>query len=70
MFDESFGGYAGLLEHVLDAVRGSVLLGCTGWDAAAAVELIEATKLSIESGRSVDLPIEMSRRGMPSEKAR
>ena len=68
MFDESFGGYAGLLEHVLDAVRGSVTLSSTGRDAAAAVELIEATKISIETGASVDLPIDASRRRILSEK--
>jgi predicted dehydrogenase len=70
MFDESFGGYAGILEHVLDAVRGSTLLSSSGWEAAAAVELIEATKLSIKTGLSIDLPLDGSQSRMPSEKVR
>ncbi len=37
MFDESFGGYSGLLENVLDAVRGLAPLAATGRDGAAAV---------------------------------
>jgi predicted dehydrogenase len=57
LFDESFGGYAGLLDNVLDAVRGIAELQTTGWDAAAAVELIEATKHSISSGTSIHLPL-------------
>jgi predicted dehydrogenase len=69
MFDESFGGYTGLLEHVLDAVRGDATLNSTGWNAAAAVELIEATKLSIETGSSVDLPLNRTRRRARSEDA-
>lgn len=58
MFDESFGGYAGLLEHVLDAVRGLAPLGPTGRDGAAAVELVEATRLSLTRKASVPLPLE------------
>jgi predicted dehydrogenase len=57
MFDESFGGYVGLLENVLDAVRGLAPLGATGRDGASAVELVEAIKLSIERGQAVDLPL-------------
>lgn len=68
--DPARGAYAGLLENVLDAVRGSGALLSTGWDAAAAVELIEATKLSLESCRPVDLPLQAAGHRTPAEKAR
>ena len=55
LFDESFGGYAGLLENVLDAIRGLVPLGASGRDGAAAVALVEAIHRSIASGRDVTL---------------
>ena len=58
MFDESFGGYAGLLENVLDAVRGLAPLGATGRDGAAAVEVITAIYVSLETGTAVDLPLD------------
>jgi predicted dehydrogenase len=58
LFDEAFGGYAGLLEHVLDAVRGSVPLGPTGADGAAAVGLIEAIRRSLAQGRDIDIVAE------------
>jgi predicted dehydrogenase len=70
MFDEEFGGYAGLLAHVLDAVRGDVALSCTGWSAAAAVELIEALKLSLETRAPVTLPLAATPLPTPSETAR
>jgi predicted dehydrogenase len=53
LFDESFGGYAGLLDNVLDAIRGIVKLAATGRDGVAAVALVEAIHQSIASGRSV-----------------
>ncbi len=55
MFDEAFGGYAGLLDNVLDAVRGTAPLAVSGDDGAAAVGLIAATRLSIAEGRDVDV---------------
>lgn len=55
MFDESFGGYAGLLENVLDAVRGLAPLSASGRDGAAAVALVEAIRRSIAIGGSVTL---------------
>jgi predicted dehydrogenase len=58
MFDEAFGGYAPLLEHVLDAVRGLVPLGPTGADGAAAVGLIEAVRRSVADGRDIDIAAE------------
>lgn len=58
MFDESFGGYTGLLENVLDAVRGTARLSATGRDGAAAVALIEATRRSLARGAEIDLAAE------------
>ena len=55
MFDEEFGGYAGQLENVLDAVRGLAPLASSGVDGAAAVGLIEATRRSIETGAEIDI---------------
>ncbi len=55
MLDESFGGYAGLLDNVLDAVRGLVPLGVSGRDAAAAVELVGAIHQSIAGGHTVTI---------------
>jgi predicted dehydrogenase len=55
MFDESFGGYSGLLENALDAVRGLCPLAATGSDGAAAVGLVEAIGRSLERGAEIDL---------------
>jgi myo-inositol 2-dehydrogenase/D-chiro-inositol 1-dehydrogenase len=55
MFDESFGGYTGLLDNFLDAVRGLVPLGATGADGAAAIGVIEAVRRSIASSSEIDL---------------
>lgn len=55
LFDESFGGYSGLLDNVFDAVRGLVPLACPARDGAAAVALIEATRLSLRRGTDIDL---------------
>ncbi len=53
MLDESFGGYAGLLDNVLDAVRGLGPLGASGRDGAAAVELVAAIHEFIARGEAV-----------------
>jgi predicted dehydrogenase len=53
MLDESFGGYSGLLAHVLDAVRGLVPLAATGGEGAAAVALVEAIHRAVATGVSV-----------------
>jgi predicted dehydrogenase len=55
MFDESFGGYSGLLENVLDAVRGIAPLAVTGRDGASAMALIDATRRSLAQGGEIDL---------------
>ena len=55
LFDESFGGYAGLLENVLDAIRGTTALAATGRDGMAAVALVEAIHRSVASRQTVTL---------------
>lgn len=50
MFDEAFGGYSGLLENMLDAMRGLAPLVATGRDGVAAVALIAAIHESIARG--------------------
>ena len=67
MMDEQFGGYAGLLEHVLDAVRGLVPLTATGRDGAAAVALVDAIHESIRRGGAVELEPPAERRAWPVE---
>lgn len=57
-FDESFGGYAGLLDNVLDAVRGTAPLVAGGRDGAAAMALVEATWRSLRRGVEIDLAAE------------
>jgi predicted dehydrogenase len=58
MFDESFGGYSGLLENVLDSVRGLAKVGSSGRDGAAAIALIDAIRLSLERDAEIDLSTE------------
>jgi len=55
MFDESFGGYPGLLENMFDAIRGLVPLGATGRDGVSAVALVAAIRQSIERSEWVSL---------------
>ena len=68
LFDESFGGYAGLLENVLDAIRGLVPLGASGRDGAAAVALVEAIHRSIASGSAVAIDGTAARAKEPAMK--
>ena len=58
MFDEAFGGYAGLLDNLLDAVRGTAALRSPADDGADAVGLIEATRRAIAGNRDVDVSSE------------
>jgi predicted dehydrogenase len=55
MFDESFGGYTGLLENVLDALRGLVPLAIPATEGAAAIEVIDAIERSIRDDIEIDL---------------
>lgn len=54
-FDESFGGYTGLLENMLDAIRGLAPLGATGADGAAAVALIDAIHRAVATGAEIEI---------------
>jgi predicted dehydrogenase len=67
MMDEQFGGYAGLLEHVADALRGLVALAATGRDGAAAVALVAAIHEAIRRGAPVDLELPAEQRAWPVE---
>lgn len=55
MFDESFGGYVGLIANLLDAVRGIVPLAATAKDGAAAIRLIDAIYRSLASDSEITL---------------
>jgi predicted dehydrogenase len=56
-FDEEFGGYTGMIENFLQAVRGLAAPGATGWDGYHAYELNVATHLSIARRQPVELPL-------------
>jgi predicted dehydrogenase len=59
MFDESFGGYSGLLDNVLDAIRGLAPLNASGRDGAAALALVDAIHRSVSSGTPVDVQADL-----------
>ncbi|MBL8580328.1 MAG: Gfo/Idh/MocA family oxidoreductase [Mesorhizobium sp.] len=58
MMDEAFGGYAGLLENVLDAIRGIAPLASSGLEGAATIGLIEAIYRSLSQDRDIDVAAE------------
>lgn len=55
MFDEEFGGYVGLLDNLLEAVRGRAPLEVPAADGAAAVGLIAAIRRAAAEIREVDI---------------
>jgi predicted dehydrogenase len=57
LFDEEFGGFTGMLENFLQAVRGQAAPEATGWDGYHAYELNVATHLSILRHEPVHLPL-------------
>jgi len=57
LFDEEFGGFTGMYENFLQAVRGLALPAATGWDGYHAYELSVATHLSISRRQPVSLPL-------------
>jgi predicted dehydrogenase len=57
LFDEEFGGFTGMLENFLQAVRGLAAPEATGWDGYHAYELNVATHLSILRHEPVRLPL-------------
>jgi len=55
MFDETFGGYVGLLANLLDSVRGLAPLAATGKDGVTAIRLIEAIYRSLACGAEITM---------------
>jgi predicted dehydrogenase len=54
---EEWGGYVGLLEDFLAAVRAGAPSGPRTWDGYRALELVEAVRRSAERGAAVPLPL-------------
>ncbi|MEP7355943.1 MAG: Gfo/Idh/MocA family oxidoreductase [Anaerolineales bacterium] len=57
LFDEEFGGYTGMIENFLQAVRGFEPPGATGWDGYRTYEMAVAAHLSILRRAAVSLPL-------------
>lgn len=57
LFDEEFGGYMGLIENFLQAIRGEEQPVVTGWDGHRAYELVVACHLSLARKEPVQLPL-------------
>jgi predicted dehydrogenase len=55
---EASGGYVGMLEEFLAAARGGEPRETALWDGYRALELVVATRSSLERGSPVDLPLE------------
>jgi predicted dehydrogenase len=59
IFDEEFGGFMGLIENFLQAIRGNEQAIVTGWDGYRAYELLVASELSLARGGAiVKLPLD------------
>jgi len=59
IFDEEFGGFMGLIENFLQAIRGMEKTVVTGWDGYRAYELLVASELSLARGGAVvQLPLD------------
>jgi predicted dehydrogenase len=58
LFDEEFGGFVGLLENFLQAIRGTEKPLVTGWDGYRALELSVACHLSLSRRDEVHLPLD------------
>jgi predicted dehydrogenase len=57
LFDEEFGGYLGLVENFLQAMRGAERPLVNGWDGYRAYELNVACHLSLAGHGKVSLPL-------------
>ena len=55
--DPEFCGFVGEIENFAQAIRGVEKPIVTGWDGHRALELAVAARRSLETGRSVNLPI-------------
>ena len=59
IFDEEFGGYMGVIENFLQAIRSSEKPLGTGWDGYRAYELLVASQLSLaRGGEIIKLPLD------------
>lgn len=58
LFDEEFGGFIGLIENFVQAIRGVESPVVTGWDGYRAYELLTATQLSLARRTAVMLPLD------------
>ena len=58
LFDEEFGGFVGLLENFLQALRGIEKPLVTGWDGYRALELSVACHLSLSLRDEIHLPLD------------
>jgi len=57
IFDEEFGGFMGLIENFLQVIRREEMPLVTGWDGHKALELLFAAYRSLESKKTIELPI-------------
>lgn len=58
IFDEEFGGFMGMIDNFLQAIRGAEAPVLTGWDGHRAYEINVATHLSISRRAVVPLPLD------------
>ena len=58
LFDEEFGGFMGVVENFLQAIRGIEKPLVTGWDGYRALELSVACHLSLSRRDAVRLPLD------------
>ena len=58
IFDEEFGGFMGMIDNFLQAIRGAEAPIVTGWDGHRAYEINVASHLSISRQAVVSLPLE------------
>jgi predicted dehydrogenase len=58
IFDEEFGGFMGMIDNFLQAIRGSEAPVVTGWDGHRAYEINVASHLSISRKSVVSLPLD------------
>jgi predicted dehydrogenase len=58
LFDEEFGGFMGLVENFLQAIRGMERPLVTGWDGCRAYELNVASHLALSRREAITLPLD------------
>jgi predicted dehydrogenase len=58
IFDEEFGGFLGMIDNFLQAIRGEEKPIVTGWDGHRAYEINVATHLSIARKEVINLPLD------------